>query len=74
MKAETVAARAVKIAAFIMHKAGLCRLEDPEDCKKVDLTGDGRMCERCIQSWLIKKAKVELIREGKLKHGDRKSD
>lgn len=42
MKAETVEARAVKIAAFIMHKAGLCRLEDPEDCKRVDLKGDGQ--------------------------------
>lgn len=74
MKAETVEARAVKIAAFIMHKAGLCRLEDPEDCKRVDLKGGGRMCERCIQSWLIRRANVELIREGKLKHGDRASD
>ncbi len=58
MKAETVEARAVKIAAFVMHKAGLCRLEDPEDCKRVDLKGGGRMCERCIQSWLLRKAKV----------------
>lgn len=73
MKAETVEARAVKIAAFVMHKAGLCRLEDPEDCKRVDLKGGGRMCERCIQSWLLRKAKVELAREERMKREDRKS-
>lgn len=73
MKGETVEARAVKIAAFVMHKAGLCRLEDPEDCKRVDLKGDSRMCERCIQSWLLRKAKVELAREERMKREDRKS-
>ena len=52
---------------------GLCRLEDPEDCKRVNLKGGGRMCERCIQSWLLRKAKVELAREERMKREDRKS-
>lgn len=64
-------ARAVEIAAFVMHKAGMCVLDDiGYDCKRVDLAGDGKMCERCIQSWLLRKATIELAREERLKNGN----
>ena len=72
MKAETVEARAVKIAARIMVAAGLCRYENDCECKRAYY--GSTTCERCIRSWLTTKAKVELSREGKLKHGERASD
>ena len=66
MKTETVEARAVKIAAKIMQADGLCRYDDVDKCRRVYATTE--ICERCIHSWLLTKAKVELIREGKMKH------
>ena len=66
MKTETVEARAVKIAAKIMQADGLCRYDDVDKCRRVYATTD--ICERCIHSWLLTTAKVELIREGKMKH------
>lgn len=66
MKTETVEARAVKIAAKIMQADGLCRYDDVDKCRRVYVTEE--TCERCIRSWLLTKAKVELIREGKMKH------
>lgn len=71
MKTETVEARAVKIAAKIMQADGLCRYDDVDKCRRVYATKE--TCERCIHSWLLTKAKVELIREGKMKHECRKS-
>ena len=66
MKTETVEARAVKIAAKIMQADGLCRYDDVDKCRRVYVTEE--TCERCIRSWLLTKAKVELIREWKVKH------
>lgn len=64
--APEVEARAVKIAAKIMQADGLCRYDDVDKCRRVYATTE--ICERCIHSWLLTKAKVELIREGKMKH------
>ena len=66
MKTETVEARAVKIAAKSMQADGLCRYDDVDKCRRVYATTE--IYERCIHSWLLTKAKVELIREGKMKH------
>ena len=71
MKAETVEARAVKIAAKVMTAAGLCRYEDPCDCPRAFF--DSEVCDRCIRAWLLTKAKVELAREERMKREDRKS-
>ena len=62
MKAETVEARAVKIAAKVMVADGLCRYEDPDNCRLGSYGGE--MCERCIRAWLLARARVELAREG----------
>lgn len=72
MKAETVEARAVKIAAKVMTAAGLCRYEDPCDCPRAFFNSED--CDRCICAWLLTKAKVELAREERAKREDRKSD
>ncbi|MGO5022282.1 hypothetical protein ACTQ4E_04190 [Lawsonibacter sp. LCP25S3_G6] len=70
MKDETVEARAVKIAAKVMVADGLCRHEDPErECSRGYLGSE--MCERCIRAWLMTKARVELAREAREKHGNR---
>ena len=66
MKTETVEVRAVKIAAKIMQADGLCRYDDVDECSRGYVTKEPS--ERCIRSWLLTKAKVELIREGKMKH------
>ncbi len=71
MKDETVEARAVKIAAKVMVADGLCRREDPEECKMGYLGSE--KCERCIRAWLMTKARVELAREAREKHGNRES-
>lgn len=55
---ETVETRAVKIAARIMQAAGLCRLEDPMECRKVP--ADEGVCDKCIEDWLLDKAREEL--------------
>ena len=66
MKTETVEARAVKIAAKIMQADGLCRYDAVDTFRRVYVTEE--TLERCIRSWLLTKAKVELIREGEMKH------
>lgn len=80
MKDETVEARAVKIAAKVMVADGICRHEDPErECSRGYLGGE--TCERCIRSWLMTRARVELAREelareareAREKHGNRES-
>lgn len=72
MKDETVEARAVKIAAKVMVADGICRHEDPErECSRGYLGSE--MCERCIRAWLMTKARVELAREAREKHGNRES-
>lgn len=55
---ETVEARAVEIAARMMQAAGFCRHESPMQCRRV--CTDGKTCEKCIERWLLNKAKKEL--------------
>lgn len=59
---DTIEARAVKIAAWIMVAGGLCRYESTDQCKRVCPSVQG--CEKCIRSWLLSKARSELKREG----------
>jgi len=59
---ETVERRAVKIAAKIMQAAGLCRYESVENCRRAYI--DEKTCDKCIESWLLTKAKKELLKEG----------
>ena len=62
MTEKQIAARAVQIAARIMHRAGLCRYDDATKCRKVLLPSE-RDCIGCIKRFLIGKAKKELERE-----------
>lgn len=55
---ETVDARAVKIAAKVMQAAGLCRYETPAKCRHAFVNED--ICDKCIRSWLITKARREM--------------
>lgn len=55
---DTVESRAVKIAAKIMRKAGLCRYADVSKCRHV--CPDENTCVKCIRSWLLSKARKEL--------------
>ena len=63
---ERAALKAVGHIEKIMQADGLCRYDDVDKCRRVYATTE--ICERCIHSWLLTKAKVELIREGKMKH------
>jgi len=58
---DTVESRAVKIAAKIMQAAGLCRHELPTQCRR--LYTDERTCDKCIEIWLLTKARKELKKE-----------
>lgn len=60
--APTVEKRAVEIAAVIMARAGLCRYSSYDKCRKASFVSE-RDCARCIQRWLLGKAKKELARE-----------
>ncbi len=62
MTDEQIAVRAVKIAARIMQREGLCRYEDATKCRKVLLPSE-RDCIGCIKRFLIGKEKKELERE-----------
>ncbi|MBQ7737301.1 MAG: hypothetical protein IJT62_05635 [Oscillospiraceae bacterium] len=59
---DDVARRAVHIAAVIMQRDGLCRYEAPTLCKKV-YPPDDAGCVRCIESWLLSRARRELKKE-----------
>ena len=50
--------QAVKIAAAVMQAAGICRYDSPDKCRRV-YTSE-KTCEKCIESWLMAKAKKEL--------------
>ena len=50
--------QAVKIAAAVMQAAGICRYDSPDKCRRV-YTSE-KTCEKCIESWLVAKAKKEL--------------
>ncbi|MDD2956384.1 MAG: hypothetical protein PHD67_08730 [Oscillospiraceae bacterium] len=63
--AETVEARALKIAAKVMQAAGLCRYDTVEKCRRGYV--DDTTCDQCIREWLLSKAKKELAKEGKKK-------
>lgn len=52
---DTIDSRAVKIAAKVMQAAGLCRYDSIDKCRRVYV--DETICEKCIRSWLISKAK-----------------
>lgn len=58
---ETAEARAVKIAAKIMQAAGLCRYESATKCRRIYV--DEKVCDKCIESWLLSKARRELKKE-----------
>lgn len=60
---ETVEQRAVKIAAVVMQAAGLCRYDTVDKCRRVFV--DEKVCEDCIRSWLLSKARKELRKESK---------
>lgn len=53
-----ISRQAVKIAAAIMQADGICRYDSPEKCRRV-YTSE-KTCEKCIESWLMAKAKKEL--------------
>lgn len=57
MKKETDEARAVKIAAKIMQAAGLCKYDSVEKCHRIYVTEE--TCDRCIEKWLLAKARRE---------------
>ena len=61
MKTETVESRAVTIAAKVLQAAGVCRYDDFNKCRRVYV--DETVCDKCIRSWLIAKAKSELKKE-----------
>jgi hypothetical protein len=54
-----IARRAVHIAAVIMNADGLCRYDSVEKCRKV-WPPDNKTCEKCIEKWLLAKARKEL--------------
>lgn len=58
---KTVEAQAVKIAAKVMQAAGLCRYDSPLACHR--LTTDPATCDKCIEAWLLAKARRELRKE-----------
>ncbi len=61
MKTETVESRAVTIAAKVLQAAGVCRYDDFNKCRRVYV--NETVCDKCIRSWLIAKAKDELKKE-----------
>lgn len=52
------ARRAVHIAAVIMQADGLCRYDTYEKCRRYSPTDDD--CVKCIEKWLLAKARWEL--------------
>ena len=61
--AETVEARAVKVAAKVMRAAGLCRFDTITKCRRLYV--DETSSDACIRSWLLAKARKELKGESK---------
>lgn len=55
--------RAVHIAAVVMQTAGLCRYENPgRSCRRATCPTEDD-CVKCIEKWLLAKARQELRRE-----------
>lgn len=61
---ETIESRVVKIAAKAMTAACLCRYDDVTKCRRVFV--DEKICDKCIEKWLLAKARKELRKEKKL--------
>ena len=61
MEDAKILRRAVRIAAVIMQADGLCRYDSVDKCRHVYV--DNSTCEKCIERWLISKAR-------KLEKGD----
>lgn len=55
---ESVESRAVKIAAEIMVRNGICRHESATECSR--LFADDKACGKCLEKWLLGKARKEL--------------
>ena len=60
-KGQTEERRAVHIAAVIMQAAGLCRYDTYAKCRRFSPTDDD--CVKCIEKWLLSKARREIKRE-----------
>ena len=58
MKRETKDQRAIKIAAYLIRELGGCTHGDASKCKR--LHPDDQACEKCIRSFLLRKAEKEL--------------
>ena len=58
---QTEERRAVHIAAVIMQADGLCRYDSLEKCRRFDPSDTD--CVKCIEKWLLAKARQELRRE-----------
>lgn len=58
---ETVERRAVHIAAVVLETAGMCRYDSPAKCRKSYPCPDD--CVRCIERWLLNKAKKKMQKE-----------
>ncbi len=60
-QSDTIEGRAVKIAAKVLQGAGVCRYDDVSKCRRIYV--DESICEKCIKSWLLTKARKELEEE-----------
>lgn len=58
---ETVERRAVHIAAVVLVVAGMCRYDTPTKCRRSYPSTED--CEKCIERWLLNKAKKQLQKE-----------
>ena len=62
-QAQSEEGRAVHIAAVVMQAAGLCRYENPgRQCRRATCPTDDD-CVKCIEKWLLAKARRELRME-----------
>lgn len=61
-QAQSEEGRAVHIAAVVMQAAGLCRYDSALKCRKSYCPSDDD-CVKCIEMWLLAKARRELRRE-----------
>lgn len=62
-RSDSVERRAVRIAAVVMQAAGLCRYDTVGKCRRYLPTLTDDDCIRCIERWLLSKAKRELEKE-----------
>lgn len=58
---EHITRRAVHIAAVVMQAAGLCRYDAFGKCRRFLPTDND--CVRCIERWLLSKARREIEKE-----------